>query len=66
LADKGAEERAKYQEQFERKLEKEKKATEKERKSMADWLKKGAGKEGGKAKREKKGEEEEEESGKDV
>lgn len=66
LADKGAEERAKYQEQFERKLEKEKKATEKERKSMADWLKKGAGKEGGKEKRKKKGEEEEEESGKDV
>ena len=45
LAEKGAEERAKYQEQFERKLEKEKKATEKETKSMANWLKKGKGEE---------------------
>lgn len=57
LADKGAEERAKYQDQFERKLGKEKKATEKERKSMADWLKKGPGNDGGKKKRKRKGEE---------
>lgn len=57
LADKGAEERAKYQEQFGRKLEKEKKATEKERNSMADWLKKGKGKE---RRKRKKGEESEE------
>ena len=57
LADKGAEERAKYQDQFERKLGKEKKATEKEKKSMADWLKKGPGKDGGKKKRKRKREE---------
>lgn len=65
LADRGAEERAKYQEQFEKKLEKGKKVTEKEKKSMADWLKKGKGKEGGKGQKRKKGEESDE-SGKDV
>ena len=38
LADKGEEERKKFQEQFERKVEKVRKATEKERKGMAEWL----------------------------